>query len=144
MLKEGISVDLKKIQSDWPIPKSLTEIKSFLGLARYYRRFLQDFTRIAAPLTKLLRKGEKYIWTEECNVAFETLKEKLITAPILKTPSGIGRIVIYSDASGSRLGCVLMEHGLVIAYASAQLKPHERNYPTHDLKLAAVIFALNI
>ena len=105
---------------------------------------MQDFARIAAPLTKLLRKGEKYIWTEECNVAFETLKEKLITAPILKTPLGIGRIVIYSDASGSRLGCVLMEHGLVIAYASTQLKPHERNYPTHDLKLAAVIFALNI
>ena len=79
-----------KIQEvrDWPIRRTVTEIKSFIGLAGYNRRFVQNFSKIAAPLTKLTRKGEKYIWTEECNAAFEQLKEKLITAPILKTSSG--------------------------------------------------------
>jgi len=144
--KEGISIHPKKVQAvkDWLILKSPIEIKSYLGLAGYYRRFVQDFAEIAAPLTKLLRKEEKYILTEECNVAFETLKEKLITTPILKTPSGTGGMVIYSDASGKGLGCVLMQHGHVIAYAFRQLKPQERNYPTHDLELAPVVFALKI
>ena len=105
---------------------------------------MQDFSRIASPLTKLLRKEEKYNWTEECTTACETLKEKLITTPILKTPSGTKGMVIYSDASGKGLGFVLMQYGHVVAYASRQLKYHERNYPTHDLKLAVVIFALKI
>jgi len=88
--KKGISVDPSKIQAvkDWPTPKSVIEIRSFIGLAGYYRRFVQDFSKIAAPLTKLTRKGEKYIWTEECASAFEELKNKLISAPILKKPSG--------------------------------------------------------
>jgi len=129
---------------DWPTLKSVTEIRSFIGLVRYYRRFVQDFSKIAAPLTKLTRKGEKYIWTEKCASAFEELKNKLILAPILKTPSGTGGMVVYSDASGKSLECVLMQHGHVVAYASRQLKPHEKNYPMHDLELAAVIFALKI
>ena len=85
---EGISVDPSKIQAvrDWPIPRTVTEIKSFLGLAGYYRRFVQDFSRIAAPLTRLTRKGERYIWTEECTAAFEQLKQRLISAPILRLP----------------------------------------------------------
>jgi hypothetical protein len=143
---EGISVDPSKIQAvrDWPVPRTVKEIQSFIGLAGYYRRFVQDFSKIAAPITRLTRKGERYEWTEECASAFEKLKEKLTTTPILKTPSGTGGMVIYSDASGKGLGCVLMQHGHVIAYASRQLKPHERNYPTHDLELAAVIFALKI
>ena len=105
---------------------------------------MHDFSKIAAPLTKLTRKGKKYIWTEECASAFVELKNKLISAPILKTPSGTGGMVIYSDASGKGLGCVLMQHGHVVAYASRQLKPHEKNYPMHDLELAAVIFVLKI
>jgi len=105
---------------------------------------VKDFSKIAAPLTKLTRKGEKYIWTEECTSAFEELKNKLISAPILKTPSGTGGIVVYSDASGKGFGCVLMHHGYVVAYASRQLKPHEKNYLTHDLELAAEVFALKI
>ena len=125
--EEGISVDPRKIQAvkDWPIPKNVREIKSFVGLAGYYRRFVQDFSRIAAPLTKLTRKGVKYVWTEDCTKAFEELKKRLTTAPILKMPTGSGDMVIYSDASGSGLGCVLMQHGHVIAYASRQLKQHE-------------------
>ena len=76
--EEGISVDPSKIQAvkDWPIPKTVTEIKSFIGLAGYYRRLVQDFSKIAAPLTKLTRKGERYIWTEECTAAFEQLKQR--------------------------------------------------------------------
>jgi hypothetical protein len=142
----GVSVDPSKIEAvkEWPVPKSAKEIKSFIGLAGYYRRFVRDFSKIAAPLTKLTRKGMKYIWTQECQSAFEELKGRLISAPILKTPTGSGGMVIYTDASGQGLGCVLTQHGFVIAYASRQLKQHERNYPTHDLELAAVIFALKI
>ena len=82
------------------MPKSAKEIKSFIGLASYYRRFVKDFARIAAPLTKLTRKGAKYIWSKECVSEFEELKRRLITAPILKTPTESGGMVIYSDASG--------------------------------------------
>jgi len=92
----------------------------------------------------LTRKDEKFVWTEECASAFEELKKRLITAPVLKTPTGSGDMVIYSDASEKGLGCVLTQYGHVIAYASRQLKIHERNYPTHDLELAAVIYALKI
>ena len=99
---------------------------------------MQDFSRIAGPLTKLTQKGEKYVWTSECANAFEDLKKRLMTAPILKMPNGTEGMVIYSDESGRGLGCVLMQHGHVIAYASKQLKPHKKNYPTHDLELAAV------
>ena len=95
-------------------------------------------------MTKLPRKGEKYVWTEECASAFEKLKNKLIITPSLKTPSGTGEMVIYNDASGKGLGYVLMQHGHVVAYASKQLKPREKNYPTHDLELTVVIFALKI
>ena len=94
--REGISVDPSKIQpvKDWPFLKSVIEIKSFIGLAKYYRRFVQDFSKIVAPLTKLTRKGEKYVWTDECESAFKKFKNKLITAPILKMPTGTGDMVI--------------------------------------------------
>ena len=112
-------MDPSKIQAvkDWPILKSKIEIKSFIGLAGYYRRFVNDFSKIMAPLTKLTGKREKYVWTKECASAFVELKNKLISAPILKTPSGTGGKIIYSDASGKGLGCVLMQHGHVVAYA---------------------------
>ena len=143
---EGIYVDPSKIAAivNWEPPSSVTEVRSFLGLAGYYRRFVQDFSIIASPLTKLLRKNVKFLWTPECQQSFEILKEKLITAPILSLPVEGGRYVVYSDASGKGLGCVLMQDGKVIAYASRQLRSHEQNYPTHDLELAAVIYALKM
>ncbi|GJR91743.1 putative reverse transcriptase domain-containing protein [Tanacetum coccineum] len=104
----------------------------------YYRRFVEGFSRLALPLTKLMRKGEKFVWNEEREKSFEELKQRLVSAPILTLPSGSGGFQIYSDASKKGLGCVLMQHGKVIAYASRQLKPYEVNYPTHDLELAAV------
>ncbi|BBN68081.1 transposable element gene, partial [Prunus dulcis] len=137
---EGVYVDPQKIEAvvNWPQPTSVTEVRSFLGLARYYRRFVEGFSTIAAPLTRLTRKGVKFEWSDECEKSFNELKTKLTTAPILTLPDDSGNFVIYSDASQQGLGCVLMQHGRVIAYASRQLKKHEMNYPVHDLELAAV------
>ncbi|GAB2236277.1 hypothetical protein Droror1_Dr00028206, partial [Drosera rotundifolia] len=146
MSGEGVAVDQKKVEAvvDWPRPTTVTEVRSFLGLAGYYRRFIEGFSSIALPLTNLTRKVTKFVWTDSCEKSFQKLKEKLTTAPILALPSDGEGFVIYSDASYQGLGCVLMQNGRVIAYASRQLKPHEKNYPTHDLELAAVIFALKL
>ncbi|KAA0063793.1 pol protein [Cucumis melo var. makuwa] len=143
---EGVSVDPAKIEAvtNWPRPSTVSEIRSFLGLAGYYRRFVEDFSRIASPLTQLTRKGTPFVWSPACERSFQELKQKLVTAPVLTVPDGSGNFVIYSDASKKGLGCVLMQQGKVVAYASRQLKIHEQNYPTHDLELAAVVFALKI
>ncbi|GKV36711.1 hypothetical protein SLEP1_g44811 [Rubroshorea leprosula] len=144
--KDGISVDPQKIEAvvDWKRLNSVVEIRSFLGLAGYYLRFVRDFSRIAQPMTRLIRKDTKFEWTLECEESFLTLKEKLVTAPVLALPINGERFTIYSDASKKGLGCVLMQKDRVIAYASRQLKPYEENYPTHDLELATVVFALKI
>ncbi|GMI66048.1 hypothetical protein HRI_000274100 [Hibiscus trionum] len=143
---EGIRVDPQKIEAvmSWKVPKSVHEVRSFLGLAGYYRRFVDGFSKIAAPLTKLLQKDVKYEWTEARQQAFEKLKAALTQAPILIQPESGKEFVVYSDASYVGLGCVLMQEGKVVAYALRQLKVHERNYPTHDIELAAVVFALKI
>ena len=95
-------------------------------------------------MTKLTQKKAKYQWSEACEKSFQELKDRLTSAPILTLPEGDDGFVVYCDASHMGLGCVLMQHGKVIAYASRQLKVHEKNYPTHDLELAAVVFALKI
>ena len=92
----------------------------------------------------MTQKGVKFEWSEECEQSFQELKRRLVSAPILTIPDGSGGLIIYSDASKKGLGCVLMQHGRVVAYASRQLKPYEQNYPTHDMELAAVVFALKI
>ncbi|KAL5570097.1 hypothetical protein UlMin_026672 [Ulmus minor] len=119
-------------------------IRSFLGMAGYYRRFVEGFSRIARPLTMLTRKNVRFTWTEDCEKSFQELKKRLTTAPVLAIPSGNNGFVIYSDASKMGLEAVLMQHGRVITYASRQLKDYEKNYPTHDLELAAIVFALKI
>ncbi|KAL0537650.1 hypothetical protein IC582_026633 [Cucumis melo] len=143
---EGVSVDPAKIEAvtNWPRPSTVIEIRSFLGLAGYYKRFVEDFSRIASPLTQLTRMGTPFVWSPACESSFQELKKKLVTAPVLTVPDGSGSFVIYSDASKKGLGCVLMQQGKVVAYASRQLKSHEQNYPTHDLELAAMVFALKI
>ncbi|KAL4011676.1 hypothetical protein IC575_028737 [Cucumis melo] len=143
---EGVSVDPAKIEAvtNWPRPSTVSEIRSFLGLAGYYRRFVEDFSRIVSPLTQLTRKGTPFVWSPACESSFQKLKQKLVTAPVLIVPDGLGSFMIYSDASKKGLGCVLMQQGRVVAYASRQLKSHEQNYPTHDLELAVVVFALKI
>ncbi|KAD4584874.1 hypothetical protein E3N88_22475 [Mikania micrantha] len=143
---EGIHVDPAKIEAikNWDTPKTPTEIRSFLGLAGYYRRFISNFSKIALPLTKLTQKSEPFVWEQKQEDAFQTLKQKLCDAPILSLPEGCDDFVVYCDASHQGLGCVLMQRDKVIAYASRQLKIHEKNYTTHDLELGAVIFALKI
>ncbi|XP_044405708.1 uncharacterized protein [Triticum aestivum] len=144
--EEGISVDPAKVQAvaEWQRPSTVTDIRSFLGLAGYCRRFILNFAKIAAPLTHLTKKGIKFEWSDECEKSFQELKNRLVSAPVLALPVGGEEFTIYCDASKIGLGCVLMQRGKVIAYASRQLKPYEQNYPTHDMELAAVIFALKI
>jgi len=138
--EDGISVDPSKVQEvlDWNAPTSVHEVWCFLGLARYYRRFIPDFSKIAKPVTKLLQKDVKFVWSQECEVAFTTLCHLLTTTPVLAQHDIEKPFDVFCDASGTGLGCVLMQEGRVIAYASRQLRKHEVNYPTHDLELAAV------
>ncbi|GJY89805.1 putative reverse transcriptase domain-containing protein [Tanacetum coccineum] len=142
----GIHVDPAKIESikDWASPKTPTEIRQFLGLAGYYRRFIEGFSKIAKSMTKLTQKGIKFDWGEKEENAFQLIKQKLCSAPILALPEGSKDFVVYCDASHKGLGVVLMQREKVIAYASRQLKIHEKNYTTHDLELGSVVFALKI
>ena len=111
-------------------------------MAGYYRKFVEGFSKIATPLTRLTKKEEPFLWSEACQQSFDELKRRLTSAPVLTLPSEQDGFVVYCDASRQGLGCVLMQNNKVIAYASRQLKKHEQNYPTHDLELAAVVFAL--
>ncbi|GKC87531.1 putative reverse transcriptase domain-containing protein, partial [Tanacetum coccineum] len=142
----GIHVDPAKIESikDWASPKTPTEIRQFLGLAGYYRRFIEGFSKIAKSMTKLTQKGIKFDWGEKEENAFQLIKQKLCSAPILALPEGSEDFVVYCDASHKGLGAVLMQREKVIAYASRQLKVHEKNYTIHDLELGSVVFALKI
>nr|ABF95994.1 retrotransposon protein, putative, Ty3-gypsy subclass [Oryza sativa Japonica Group] len=143
---KGVAVDPETVTAvtDWKQPKTVTQIRSFLGLAGYYRRFIENFSKIARPMTQLLKKEEKFVWSPQCEKAFQTLKEKLVSSPVLILPDTRKDFMVYCDASRQGLGCVLMQDGHVVAYASRQLRPHEGNYPTHDLELAAVVHALKI
>ena len=103
---------------------------------------MKDFSKIAAPLTRLTQKNVKFVWTDRCEEHFQLLKDLLTTALVLILPSGDEGFTVYCDASRVGLGCVLMQNRRVVAYDSRQLKKHEQNYPTHDLEMAAVVFAL--
>ncbi|GJS51339.1 reverse transcriptase domain-containing protein [Tanacetum coccineum] len=142
----GIHVDPSKIEAvkNWKAPRTPMEVRSFLGLAGYYRRFIENFSKIAKSLTILTQKSKTFEWGEEQELAFQTLKDKLCNAPVLALPDGPEDFVVYCDASGIGLGYVLMQRGKVIAYASRQLKIYEENYTTYDLELGAVVFALKI
>jgi hypothetical protein len=144
--RHGTSVDPSKVQEvmDWKPPKSVHQIRSFLGLADYYRQFIPDFSRIAKPMTELLKKGVKFVWSEECDQVFHTLRKHLTSALVLTQPDMSKPFEVFCDTSGTGLGCVLMQENRVIAYASRALRPHEKNYPTHDLELAVVVHALKL
>ena len=105
---------------------------------------MEGFSKLAGPLTHLTKKDTKYEWTDKHDEAFKELKKRLTTALVLAIPKSGERFLIYSDASHQGLGCVLMQDGKVFAYGSRQLKVHEKNYPIHDLELAAIVFALKI
>nr|GEX77216.1 putative reverse transcriptase domain-containing protein [Tanacetum cinerariifolium] len=143
---EGIHVDPNKIEAvkKWKPSKTPTEIRSVLGLARYYRRFITNFSKIAKPLTLWTQKDKKFVWGDKKENAFQMLKDMLCDALILELPEGPNDFVIYYDASNECFGCVLMQRNKVIAYASRQLKIHEKNYTNHDLELGAIVFALKM
>ncbi|GJW34841.1 putative reverse transcriptase domain-containing protein [Tanacetum coccineum] len=141
-----IHVDPSKIEAvkNWIAPRTPTEVRSFLGLAGYYRRFIKNFSKIAKSLTILTQKCKVFDWGEEQELAFQTLKDKLCNVHVLALPDGPEDFVVYCDASGIGLGYVLMQRGKVIAYAFRELKIHEKIYTTHDLEFGAVVFALKI
>ncbi|GKE47791.1 putative reverse transcriptase domain-containing protein [Tanacetum coccineum] len=135
--RSGIHVDPTKIEAvkNWASPTTPSEIRQFLGLAGYYRRFIEGFSKIAKPMTELTQKNQKFDWGEEQEEAFQLLKQKLYAALILALPEGSEDFVVYCDASIKGLGAVLMQRMKVIAYASRQLKIHEKNYTTFALKI---------
>nr|GEY13496.1 putative reverse transcriptase domain-containing protein [Tanacetum cinerariifolium] len=145
-LDNGVHVDPAKMEAikSWAAPKTPMEVRQFLRLAGYYRRFIKGFSLISKPLTKLTQKNKKYKWGKKEEEAFWTLKRKLCSAPILALPEGTEDFVVYCDASLKGYGAVLMQREKVIAYASRQLKVHEGNYTTHDLELGAVVFTLRL
>jgi ribonuclease HI len=142
----GVSVDPGKVKDvlNWMPPATILEIQSFLGLAGYYHRFIKDFSKIAKPMMKQLEKNKAFEWTKEGQASFEELKKRLTLSLILVLPDLTKKFDIYCDASRQGLGCVLMQEGQVVCYASRQLRKHEENHPTHDLELAAVVHGLKI
>jgi hypothetical protein len=144
--KGGISIDPSKIQDvlSWNMPANVGDIQSFLGLAGYYRRFIEGFSKITKPMIKLLRKDKRFKWMPAYEASLQELKKRLATAPVLVMPDMEKSFSIYYDASGQGLRCVLMQDGHVVAYASRQLRQHEEHYLTHNLELAIVVHALKI
>jgi len=133
-----------KAITEWLRPINVTEIISFLGLAGYYWRFMEDFSKIASRMANLLKKAIKSEWIEKCERAFQEWWQQLTTPLILTLLVEGKQDTIYNAASKNGLGCVLMRDVKVVACASHQLKPYENNYCTHNLELAAVVFALKI
>lgn len=142
----GMAVYPSKVDTvlQWRASKMITEIISFLGLVGYYLRFIEGFSKSALPLTQLTRKGQPFVWDLQCQENFQALKKKLTIVPVLILPNPKKLFVVYYDASKMGLSGVLMQNEKVVAYASRELKIHERNYPTHDLELVAVVFVLKI
>ena len=143
---EGVSVDPRKVTAvaEWPIPKDKTEVRSFLGLASYYRRFVKGFSKIAAPMTNLLKgKSNMIDWTPECDESFQTLKSLLTQTLVLTIMEFLkGNIILCTDASDLAIGAVLMQDKKIIAYESRKLNSAELNYPVHEKELLAVIHSL--
>ena len=145
---KGISPDPKKIQAiqSWKVPENATDVRSFLGLANFYRRFIKQFSQIAAPLTDLTRHHAEFSWTAKEQQSFETLKSALMSAPIMQPPNFDLPFRLETDSSGFALGCVLLQDQgngwLPVAYESRKLNPAEKNYPVHEQELLAFIHAL--
>ncbi|CAN6445407.1 unnamed protein product [Victoria cruziana] len=143
---QGVAVDPAKIEAvvNWSRPTTVSDIRGFLGLAGYYRRFVQNFSQIVSPMTGLLKKGVALEWSDECEKSFLDIKKRLTSAPILILPKVGEPYVVYTDASRDGYGGILMQDGRVIAYTSRQLRSHEKNYATHDLELGAIVHALKV
>jgi hypothetical protein len=141
-----VALDPDKIRSimEWPTPKDVSDIRSFMGLARYYRRFIKGFSKIVCPITVFQKKGIKFIWTSKCEEIFQELKYLLTHAPMLKITDPDNDFLMCTNACKEGLGGLLMQEGCVICYASRKLNEHEINYVTHDLELASIVHALKM
>ncbi len=143
--QEGLMMDDHKVKAilDWEPPKSVLALKSFLGLASYYRKFIKNFAKIAGPLTNLLKKSAvTYDWDEACNKTFGTLKGILVKAPVLKLPDFDKGFEIHSDTSDFAIGGVLVQEGRLVAFESKKLSETERRWPTHEKYMWAIIHCL--
>ncbi len=142
---EGLMMDEHKVKAilDWEPPKSIPALRSFLGLASYYRKFIKNFAKIAGPLTNLLKKSTvTYDWDEACDEAFETLKGILVKVSMLKLHDFDKEFEIHSDASDFAIGGVLVQEGRLVAFESKKLSETERRWPTHEKEMWAVIHCL--
>jgi len=143
----GVRPDEKRVKAvkDFPEPKTTRELKGFLGLAGYYRRFVPNFSKVAKPLTELLKKNVPYDWNEKAEAAFVTLKTLLTTEPLLQYPDFTRPFVLTTDASNDAIGAVLSQgpigKDLPIAYASRTLINAEKNYPTIEKELLAIVWS---
>ncbi|MCH81746.1 Ty-3/gypsy retroelement polyprotein [Trifolium medium] len=140
---EGVSTDPAKLQavSDWPLPKNLKQLRGFLGLAGYYRRFVKDFGKIAKPLTDMLRK-DCFIWSDQSTKAFEALKQALVSSPVLSLPDFTQQFIVETDASGKGIGAVLMQNRHPIAYISKSLGPRQQALSVYERELLAIVYAV--
>jgi hypothetical protein len=129
---------------EWPMSMNVLEVHSFMGLAGYYRRLVEGFSRIANPIMELQKKNKKFVGTKKCMESFRMLKELLTTTPILRVPDMDVDFLVCTDGSKEGLGGVLMQYGRVIAYISRKLRRHEENYVMHDLELVAIVYALKV
>jgi hypothetical protein len=144
--EEGVAVDPDKIRSimEWPTPKDVSDIRSFMGLAGYYRIFIKGFSKIGCPITTLQKKEAKFTWTQECEERFQSLKHLLTHAPVLKIVDPENDFLVCTNACKEGLGGVLMQGRSVVCYESRKLNEHEVNYVTHDLEMAAIVHALKM
>jgi hypothetical protein len=142
--EEEVAVDPDKIRSimEWPTPKDISNIRSFMGLAGYYRRFIKVFSKIGCPITSLQKKGAKFTWTQECEEIFQSLKHLLTHAPMLKIIDPENNFLMCTDSCKEGLGGVLMQGGSVVCYESRKLNEHKFNYVTRDLEMASIVHAL--
>ena len=144
VFKDGSITNLAKIEAvnQWPLPKFVSKVRGFLGLTGWCRIFIKGYALITGPLTQLTRKGKPFIWTEERNHAFNSLKNALASDPILKLPNFDKPFKVLVDACAQGIGGILQQEKHPIVYESCTLRVHERNYPTHDLELLIIIQAL--
>ncbi|KAL0404247.1 UNVERIFIED_CONTAM: Transposon Tf2-11 polyprotein [Sesamum radiatum] len=139
-------MDPKKVQAieEWQPPSDVHDLRSFFGLANYYRRFMRDYSKTARPMTDLLKKTETWNWTPQCQVSFDDLKRAMVTDPVLALPDMSKPFVVETDASDFALGGVLMQNGHPVAFESRKLKDVERRYSVHEKELLAVVHYLRL
>jgi hypothetical protein len=144
--KQWIRPDPKKVESvqTWPVPKNVHDVRSFLGLVNYFRKFIDHYSEIAVPLTNLTRKAYAWVWTGRCQDAFELLKQKLTKAPLLRTPDERLPYEVVADASDLGLGAVLLQEGHPVAFESRKLNSAELNYNVTEKEMPAVVHALRV